>query len=95
MNNNAKPTKWISMNNGNRVATSPMLPSLKESLKQEHTSDEAQLCPICDTVAVVNLAPHELAKQPDETTHVCHPVLGGCNHGFSVDGFVLSLVDNG
>lgn len=46
--------------------------------------DQAQPCQLCGAVAVVPLTPDQLAAQPDETTHVCHPGFGGCNHGFSV-----------
>ena len=42
-------------------------------------------CTICGrTRTVVPLPPKLLAEQPDDTTHVCHPALGGCNHGFAV-----------
>lgn len=41
-----------------------------------------KLCPLCGAIAVVPLTPAQLAAQPDNTTHVCHPHLGGCNHGF-------------
>jgi hypothetical protein len=41
-----------------------------------------QLCPLCGRVAVVPLTKAVLKVQPDERTHVCHPALGGCNHGF-------------
>lgn len=77
--------KYISMNSGNTVVTSPVLPSFRDSMKQEHRSQPARPCQICGKTAVVDLAPHELAKQTDGTTHVCHPVLGGCNHGFAKD----------
>ncbi len=40
-------------------------------------------CPLCGTSGVVALPPSLLARQPDDTSHVCHPGLGGCNHGFS------------
>lgn len=40
-------------------------------------------CPFCLVVAVTELPPPLLAMQPDGTTHVCHPALGGCNHGFA------------
>lgn len=41
-------------------------------------------CPGCGVTAVVPLTPAQLAKQPDFTTHVCHPSLDGCNRGFQV-----------
>lgn len=41
-------------------------------------------CSICEACAVLPLDATTRAKQPDATTHVCHPVLGGCNHGFTV-----------
>lgn len=42
-------------------------------------SDE---CPLCGAAAIVPLPDPVRAAQPDETTHVCLPALGGCNHGF-------------
>lgn len=42
----------------------------------------AKKCPLCGAKAVVALPAAILAEQPDATTHVCHPLLGGCNHGF-------------
>lgn len=42
-------------------------------------------CPMCGVAAVVELPAPILAEQPDETTHVCHPMAGGCNHGFARD----------
>ncbi len=40
-------------------------------------------CPMCGADhAIVALPPSLLAAQPDDTTHVCHPSRGGCNHGF-------------
>lgn len=39
-------------------------------------------CPFCLAPAVTALPPPLLAEQSDGTTHVCHPALGGCNHGF-------------
>lgn len=45
---------------------------------------EPGACPFCYAVgAVTELPPPILAVQPDDTTHVCNPALGGCNHGFS------------
>lgn len=40
-------------------------------------------CPQCGARAVVELTPEQRLAQPDDTTHVCHPALGGCNHGFT------------
>lgn len=42
-------------------------------------------CPFCGAVAITELPPPILAEQPDDTTHVCNPGLGGCNHGFSME----------
>ncbi len=42
-------------------------------------------CPVCDAHAVVELTARLKARQPDGTTHVCHPSFGGCNRGFSTD----------
>jgi hypothetical protein len=42
-------------------------------------------CPLCGVRAIVALPAVLLAEQPDDTTHVCHPSLGGCNHGFALD----------
>ena len=45
---------------------------------------EPGACPLCGALdAVVQLPPPVLAEQPDETTHVCHPSLGGCNVGYA------------
>ena len=40
-------------------------------------------CPMCEAHAIVALTPEQRLAQPDDTTHVCHPLLGGCNHGFT------------
>lgn len=45
----------------------------------------AVLCPRCNVHAIVPLTQTQLREQPDDTTLVCHPALGGCNHGFAVD----------
>jgi len=47
------------------------------------SQDEASACQLCGAVAVVPLTPEQRAAQPDDTTHVCHPGFGGCNHGFA------------
>lgn len=39
-------------------------------------------CPLCNALAIILLPDEVLADQPDSTTHVCHPIAGGCNHGF-------------
>lgn len=40
-------------------------------------------CPLCKKPATLVALPlPELEKQPDGTNVVCHPALGGCNHGF-------------
>jgi len=43
----------------------------------------AQSCPKCGKKAIVELPEDILAAQPDDTTHVCHPSAGGCNHGYA------------
>jgi hypothetical protein len=41
-------------------------------------------CPLCFAQdCVVALPPPLLSQQPDDTTHVCLPALGGCNQGFA------------
>lgn len=42
-------------------------------------------CPLCGHLAICELPPVLLAKQTDGTTLVCHPLHGGCNHGFARD----------
>lgn len=42
-------------------------------------------CMLCGAAAIVKLPPPLLAQQPDDTTHVCHPMFRGCNHGFAKD----------
>ena len=44
---------------------------------------DMERCPRCGVVAVVPLTPKQLAAQPDDTTLVCHPALGGCNQGYA------------
>lgn len=41
-------------------------------------------CDLCAAVAVLPLNSATRMVQPDATTHVCHPALGGCNHGFTI-----------
>jgi len=43
-------------------------------------------CPRCRQAAVVRLPEALIALQPDDSTHICHPIVGGCNHGFALDG---------
>lgn len=51
-----------------------------------YTKDDViSACPMCGAQAIVELSPALKAKQPDDTTHVCHPGFGGCNHGFAMD----------
>lgn len=40
---------------------------------------------LCGAHAIVELPPALKAEQPDDTTHVCLPAVGGCNHGFAKD----------
>ncbi len=40
-------------------------------------------CPFCRKMTVVPLTRKQRAAQPDDTTHVCHPSIGGCNQGFA------------
>jgi len=47
-----------------------------------YTLEDRKLCPLCGMFAVVPLTPKQLAAQPDNTTHVCHPAFDGCNVGF-------------
>jgi hypothetical protein len=42
-----------------------------------------ETCQLCGAAAVVPLPPSLLTQQTDGTTHVCHPGMGGCNHGFA------------
>lgn len=48
------------------------------------SADKAVPCILCGKTAVLPLSPPDLAKQTDGTTHVCHPSIGGCNHGFAM-----------
>lgn len=49
-------------------------------------------CQLCGVAAICALPKPLREKQPDGTTHVCHPSFGGCNHGFEL---VLPAMDNG
>lgn len=48
-----------------------------------YDEEDKQSCPQCGAKSVVPLTRLQLAKQPDDTTHVCHPMLGGCNQGYA------------
>lgn len=48
-----------------------------------YTPIEPDPCPMCGACAITALPPPLLKVQPDDTTHVCNPALGGCNHGFA------------
>lgn len=52
-------------------------------------------CQLCGAVAIVALPAPLLAQQPDDTTHVCHPVFGGCNHGFALDAGAAPIACKG
>lgn len=41
-------------------------------------------CPFCGKRRIVALPAPMAAGQYDGTTHVCHPSIGGCNHGFAI-----------
>jgi hypothetical protein len=41
-------------------------------------------CPLCGANAVLELTDELQADQQDGTTHVCHPLVLGCNHGFEL-----------
>ncbi len=79
MLNQTRNEKWISIGIKNAViwgrANRP-----KESI---HTPVVGP-CQFCHKLAVVALPVEFAAKQADNTTHVCHPVLGGCNQGFEM-----------
>jgi hypothetical protein len=47
-------------------------------------AEKPRRCDLCGADAVLPLNARTRMAQPDATTHVCHPVLGGCNHGFTV-----------
>lgn len=44
----------------------------------------ARSCPLCGAEAVLLLDLSTRREQPDATVAVCHPLLGGCNHGFAL-----------
>lgn len=56
-----------------------------------HTAPILCACPLCGVRAIVELTPAQRLSQPDDTTHVCHPALGGCNHGFTDERTRVSL----
>lgn len=55
--------------------------------KLDHWTDADIIgcCPVCGAFAIVKLTDRLRKLQPDDTTHVCHPGFGGCNHGFAKD----------
>jgi hypothetical protein len=50
---------------------------------ERYVSRVVGACVGCGAAAIVALPPAVRAEQPDDTTHVCHPVAGGCNRGYS------------
>lgn len=48
-------------------------------------------CPTCKVEALVKLPPPLKKQQPDNTTHVCHPLYGGCGDGFAWE-YLLRVV---
>ncbi len=62
------------------------LPSSRANALDHWTAEDLEgSCPVCDAFAVVELPARLKARQPDGTTHVCHPAFDGCNRGFAVD----------
>lgn len=53
----------------------------------------AIFCPLCKAEAVLPLDAATRALQPDDTLYVCHPLLGGCNHGFAAAGYTFHVVE--
>jgi len=53
----------------------------------EKTDILPQKCQFCRKQALVLLSRLALSVQPDKTNVDCHPLLGGCNHGFELEGF--------
>lgn len=45
---------------------------------------DERACSLCQKAALCLLPIELLIKQTDGTIVVCHPLLGGCNHGFGV-----------
>lgn len=56
---------------------------LDGKIKTYATKIEPEACDCCGERVICALPPPLLAQQPDDTTHVCNPALGGCNHGFA------------
>jgi len=48
-------------------------------------------CPTCGAHAVIALPKALRDEQPDDTTHVCHPLAGGCNGGFVQDAIMKEV----
>lgn len=48
--------------------------------------DPIRDCPFCGAFAICELPPLLRSRQPDDTAYVCHPLHGGCNQGFALDG---------
>ncbi len=52
---------------------------------RRHVSEIVSACPMCGERAVIKLPAAIRRERPDDTTHVCHPLAGGCNHGFALE----------
>lgn len=79
----------------NIVATS--LPDIRDGKAPAPYCEAAppRVCSSCGVLAVLPLDAEARLAQPDATTHVCHPILGGCNQGFTVYATAESLPDGG
>ena len=49
---------------------------------QRYISAIVGTCPKCQVRALIRLPRDIRAQQPDGTTYVCHPLVGGCNQGY-------------
>jgi hypothetical protein len=77
-------TMSVATRGGTAVTWCQLRTGTGQDVKDALTYDaEPGACPFCFKRAVVKLPPWLIEVQPDETTHVCHPVLNGCNHGFA------------
>lgn len=78
-----KTEKWMSMASPGALFVTWCQVGEKPS-KASIKSPVIAACQFCSKWAVVALPEGLKAVQPDDTTHVCHPILGGCNQGYAM-----------
>lgn len=75
--------KWLSLANLGGLSVTWCKVGDKPS-QSKFKAPVIAMCQFCNKFAVVKMPAELIAIQPDDTNHVCHPILGGCNQGYSL-----------